>query len=129
MNQEAVFSIRLARLHESAGEYGVARTLAQRALVLYQSIRNRPAQGEALSLLGTIDLDQGDAERAAAHYQGALELYRALRDRAREAGSLINLGIVSDSQGSSQPAQELYSKALSLLQSTPLSHLSPVSSF
>jgi tetratricopeptide (TPR) repeat protein len=69
--------------------------------------------------LGTIDLDQGDAEKATEHHQGALELYRELRDRAREAGSLINLGIVSDSQGSSQPAQELYSKALSLLQSNP----------
>lgn len=119
MKQEAVFSIRLARLHQSAEEYSIAGNLAQRGLVLYQSIRDRPGQGEALSLLGTIDLDQGEAEKATAHYQGALELYRALRDRAREAGSLINLGIVSDAQGFSQPAQELYSKALSLFQSSP----------
>jgi tetratricopeptide (TPR) repeat protein len=119
MKHEAVFSIRLARLHESAAAYGVARTLAQRALVLSQSMRDRPGQGEALSLLGTIDLDEGDVEKAAAHHQGALELYRALRDRSREAASLINLGIVSDFQGSSQPAQELYSKALSILQSAP----------
>jgi tetratricopeptide (TPR) repeat protein len=119
MKQESIFSLRLAYLHESAGEYGVAQFLAQRALVLYQSIRDRHGQGEALSLLGTIDLNQGDGDSATAHYQGALELYRALRDRPREAGSLINLGIVSDLHGPSQSAQEFYSKALSLLQSTP----------
>jgi tetratricopeptide (TPR) repeat protein len=119
MKQEAVFSLRLAYLHESAGEYGIAQSLAQRALVLYQSIRDRSGQGEALSLLGTINLDQRDVDNATAHYQGALELYRALRDRSREAASLINLGIVSDLHGSSQLAQEFYGKALSLLQSIP----------
>lgn len=119
MKQEAVFSLRLARLHESTAAHGIARTLAQRALVLSQSIRDRPGQGEALALLGTIDLGEGDVEKALAHHQSALELYRALRDRSREAASLINLGIVSDFQGSRQPAQELYSKALSILQSAP----------
>ena len=116
MTHEALFAMRLADLHAAAGEPRVARTLAQQALVLYQSIRDRQGQGDALSLLGTIDLDEGDADQAMAHHQGALELYRALRDRSREAGSLVNLGIANDVHGSSQLAHDLYEKALFLLQ-------------
>lgn len=119
IEQEALFSARLARSHLSSGDYGLARTLAQQALVLYQSMRDRLGQGDALSLLGTIDVEERDPEKATAHHQAALELYRALRDRSREAGSLINLGLVKDVQGSSQPAQELYNKALFLLQPAP----------
>jgi tetratricopeptide (TPR) repeat protein len=119
MRQEALFSVRLARLHQSAGHYAPSRSLAQHALVLYQSVRDRLGEADALSLLGTLYLNEDNLEQATAHHQRALELYRALRDRSREAGSLINLGIVDDAQGSSQPAHDLYNKALFLLLTAP----------
>jgi tetratricopeptide (TPR) repeat protein len=128
LKQEALFSVRLAQLHQSSQDTE-RRQLAQHALMLYQAVRDRLGEADSLSLLGTLYLNDKDEDKALTHHQRALELYRALRHRAREAGSLMNLGIVYESQGLTPLAYETYGKAISLLQSLPASSFSPMSRF
>ena len=90
--------------------------MAQRALALYQTLRDRLREANTLSLLGSFHQAQGNPEHAVELYERALALYRALRDQPREAASLVNLATVYEAQGSPQEARETQHKAIYLLQ-------------
>ena len=91
--------------------------MAQRALALYQSLRDRSQEADTLSLLGSLHQAEGNTALAAEHHERALTLYRALRDRMREAASLANLAAAYETNGSLKEAQETQQKVIFLLQS------------
>jgi len=116
LRAEATVRIRLARLLAAADQHAEGVAMAQRALALYQTLRDRSREADTLSLLGSFHQAQGDTVRAAELYERALALYRALRDQPREAASLVNLATVYEAQGSPQEARETQHKAIFLLQ-------------
>ena len=93
----------------------VHASMAEAALPLYQSVRERLGEADTLSLLGALDLSQGNPEGAMARHQRALDLYRALRNRPREAGSLANLAQVYETQGETGHLRETRDKVVFLL--------------
>jgi tetratricopeptide (TPR) repeat protein len=94
---------------------GIAQ--AQRALLVYQTLRDRSGEAEVRSLLGWLHQGAGDLPSAIEHHRAALALYRALHDRPREAAGLLNLATVYEAQGLLQEVQAYRAEALALLQS------------
>jgi hypothetical protein len=70
---------------ERAALLGVWLEAAQRS-------DNRPAEGEALNLLGNVYTDQGQVAQAITHYTQALAIARQIGDLHSEGASLGNLG-------------------------------------
>lgn len=115
---EAELRVHLARLDGLDGRFQDGIAEAQRALLLYQTLRDRSSEADTLSILGWLHQAAGNPAVAADHHQRALAFYRALRDRHREAAGLLNLAAAYEAQGLVQDAQEHRREALSLLQSS-----------
>jgi tetratricopeptide (TPR) repeat protein len=93
--------------------------MATKALTIYQSLRDRSREAEALSLLGTLTRSSGDLSTAIEYHERALSLYRALRDRPHEAATLMTLSAMHAAQGAHENAEETQQKALLLLSPSP----------
>lgn len=78
---------------------------------------------DALRLLGNIALDQGDYDRANAHYQKSLALCRELADWRGTGAVLINMGEVHRYQHRYREARSLYLEALQLARTMGFTHL------
>lgn len=91
-----------ARRHQQQGQDEKARELCQQVLAL------APDYGEALSLLGKLELKAGRLELAASWFQ------RALRAHPSSSVDLCNLGAVYFRQGSPELAVDTLTRALEL---------------
>lgn len=117
LRSEAELRLHLARLDGLDGRFQDGIAGAQRALLLYQTLRDRLNEADTLSILGWLHQAAGNPALAADHHQRALAFYRALHDRQREAAGMLNLAAAYEAQGLAQDAQEYRREALSLLQS------------
>lgn len=81
----------------------------QKALAIYQEIKDRPGQGQALTNLGNIYADKKENAKAIEAYQQSLIIAWEIKNRNLEARNLLNLGSVYSNEKN-------YDKALEFLQ-------------
>ncbi|HMG72143.1 MAG TPA: CHAT domain-containing protein [Pyrinomonadaceae bacterium] len=72
---------------------------AQKALRLWQAVKNKPGIARTYSQIGECYLAQNMVSEASQNYEAALQLWRDLNDRPAQAGALIGLGFVEYRKG------------------------------
>lgn len=95
------------------GQKRQAVTLYERALSL-QRDTGSAAEIAALSNLGSVHMDLGEAEKALEYFKRTLPLAEAARQRINIQQTLNNLGTAYDALGQPQQALDLYDRATAL---------------
>jgi tetratricopeptide (TPR) repeat protein len=116
MRVRALVRTRIVRIYMQTNRTAEGFPLVRTALTLYQSLRDRQGEADTLSLMGNMQLAEGEPDQAALSHEQAGELYRALQNLPREAASLINHGIAFEIAGHVTEAESARSKAIALLQ-------------
>jgi tetratricopeptide (TPR) repeat protein len=116
MRTRALVRTRIVRIYTQTNRAGEGFPLVRTALTLYQSLRDRQGEADTLSLMGNMQLVEGEPDQAALSHEQARELYRALQNLPREAASLINHGIAIEVSGNLTEAESARSKAIAILQ-------------
>jgi len=96
------------------GDRNQAWSLAAKALVLAQRVRNRNVEALALRRLGIIAHYQRNDTTAVRYYEKSLALYREAGDRSGIASCLNNLGEISRKRGDYQVAARYYEESLEI---------------
>ena len=103
---------------ESRGDAASLRAALERyekALALWRSLNDRPAEAAALGRVGAAHHLLGEKQKALDAFQQELRLWRGERDRPKEtAEALHNIGTVYASLGLAQKSIEFYEEALPL---------------
>ena len=90
------------------------REIAEQALAAARQAGDRHKQAAALTDLGILTLNSGDAQRAAKSLQEALAIVQESGDRSREGDVLGNLGSANLASGDLRQAFDLFQQELSL---------------
>ena len=96
------------------GQYDEARPLAEEALALWEVLGDGRNAAAALTILGNVARDLGDAAGARAHSEASLALRRSAADRWGEALELNNLGLVALQEGDLPQAERLVTESLAI---------------
>lgn len=113
---EAAWSLGIADFRQS--RYQRAAWLLQRALALFQDLRDVSGEARALHDLGLIDASAGRRyAQATAQLERALALFRQIGDQPGQARALGNLGLIDIRQGRYLRARDYLRQALELCQS------------
>jgi predicted ATPase/DNA-binding CsgD family transcriptional regulator len=96
------------------GQYDDARPLAEEALALWEVLGDGRNAAAALTILGNVARDLGDAAGARAHSEASLALRRTAADRWGEALELNNLGLVALQEGDLPLAERLFAESLAI---------------
>ena len=107
-------SATLFRYLHTGGHYAEAISIHGNARAAANRAGDRAAEATALNGLGTVHLQQGDHQQAAARLQQALALFRQTGDRSGQARTLDNLGHVYTQQGRYQQAAEVKRQAVNV---------------
>jgi adenylate cyclase len=124
--QQAVKLARMAHKEEKAiraywlwgrtlwlqGSYAKARTRYKQALVMAETAKLTAWIATTLDGLGSLDIYDGNYDRAQHYLERALQLSREMGDREREATCLYNLGEIADLRGNFAQAQAYHEQAL-----------------
>lgn len=86
----------------------------QKALPIYQQIKERLAEGHTYKSIGNAYYFLKNYPQAIAHQQKALGIARKIKNSDLEARSLLNLGIVNAQQGNMPQAIDYYQKSLAI---------------
>ena len=97
---------------QRAGRMEEAAAVLERALELSLKLSEGRLSGRILGQLGTLHLDQGDAEKARSDLDGALARHRQVGDRRAEGATLSNLGNLYFDQGLMTEARQHYEAAM-----------------
>jgi predicted ATPase/Tfp pilus assembly protein PilF/DNA-binding XRE family transcriptional regulator len=100
------------------GDYGGARGLYERALVIYQQIGDASGTAMVLNNLGLVADESGEYPRARELFQQALELRRGLGESWGAGATLNNLANAAIHEGDPAQAARLYETALALFRQT-----------
>ncbi|HJW51749.1 MAG TPA: tetratricopeptide repeat protein [Burkholderiaceae bacterium] len=103
-----------ACLAESQSDYGEARDMLERCLVLRRRLGNPFDIAAALSTLSLVRLHTGDTRAAAEGEREALQIFRALGNRHGELIGLLHLGQVDEYLGNDQEAKSYFEMAFSI---------------
>lgn len=102
----------LAAYH--SGDAGAATKLAERALDLAETGRDRRALAQAHNILGLLAASEGLPETARPHLQESLALTTAPEDADARVAALNNLALILRAEGDIDGALELTEEALTL---------------
>jgi predicted ATPase/class 3 adenylate cyclase len=103
-----------AVLAESQSDYGEARDMLERCLVLRRRLGNPFDIAAALSTLSLVRLHTGDITVAAEGEREALQIFRAIGHRHGELIGLLHLGQVAQYLGNDQEAKSCFEQAFSI---------------
>jgi len=107
-------ALKMARLHESLGDYSQARRLYEESLHIAEELGDRAGVARVLHNLGVLAQQQGDYGQARHLYQESLRIAEELGDRAGVASLLHNLGSVLQALGDLAGAKACYERALGI---------------
>ncbi len=107
---------RTSRIYLSQGNYGAARTAAERASGLFESLRDTSDLADALYILATIDLRQGDYAAAREKFERSLAIEQQIGNRGGEAATWHNLATIDVHQGDYASARGKFGRALATYQ-------------
>jgi tetratricopeptide (TPR) repeat protein len=107
-----------ACLAESQSDYGEARDMLERCLVLLRRLGAPLYTAGALSTLSLVRLRLGDAAAAAEGEHEALQIFREIGHRRGELISLIHLGQVAEYVGNDLEAEKCFEQGLSISRET-----------
>lgn len=105
---------------EAIGEYSLAETAVEQALLVYHQASDRLGEARCLTQLGLIASRQGDYQTAIVRYQNVLTLFRDQETHLTEAQrrvlaeALNGLGFVYREQGNFDQARNSHLQALKL---------------
>jgi tetratricopeptide (TPR) repeat protein len=94
------------------GELSLGAALAESSLERFRARADDDGRMRAQNLLGVIEFERGNLERAQQCFTEALELARALKDTLMTARACNNLASIADLQGNASSALTLYRSAL-----------------
>jgi len=101
-------------IHRAQGRYAEALESYQKALAIYERIRDQQGIADCYNNIGVINVDQGQYAEALESYQKALPIYERLDDRQGIANCYNNIGVINVYQGRYAEALEAYQKALAI---------------
>lgn len=105
----------LLRNHVAQIRPATCAELCEEALDLARQYGNRPAEGKALVMAGTLKLHAGEFDAATPYFEDSLEIFEEVGDTELQAAQLINLGICHRKKDPEQ-ALELLHRALSTIE-------------
>jgi tetratricopeptide (TPR) repeat protein len=105
-------ALKMARLHESLGDYNQARRLYEESLHIAEELGDRAGVARVLHNLGVLAQQQGDYGRAWQFYEESLRIAEELGDRAGVAQTLHGLGNLAYLQGDYGQARQFYQESL-----------------
>lgn len=105
----------LAEVLQALGRYGEASAAYQHAVAVHRRSRDRAGEAQALSLVGTLHLENANPSAAAAFQELAIAILRELDDRWALAAALDRLAAVLDGVGDQVSAWAHWREALMLL--------------
>lgn len=114
MKHPALAFERLGDLERRLGHPDEARTLYDRALVLFEREQSGLGQANTLKSLGDLESRLGHPDEARALYDRALVLFEGERDGLGQANTLQSLGDLERRLGHLDEARGLYDRALVL---------------
>jgi CHAT domain-containing protein len=100
----------------SIGSLDNALAEINQALKLYQAVNNKAGEGQAISALGLVHLQQQDHDQTIQQIKSALDIFRAIGDRHSEAIANNSLGQVYELLNQPQLALKYYQDALHLFE-------------
>lgn len=110
---------RLARSQFLAGtaqryliEHEAAQQNLNAALSCFEVLGDQASQARCLTVLATIEMEEGQLARALEQFLTALSLFQASGDKHREGGGLMNIGVVYKRLGDYAAALDYYLQAL-----------------
>jgi predicted ATPase/class 3 adenylate cyclase len=103
-----------AVLADNQSDYAEAGRMLEPCLALRRKIGNPVDVAATLSMLGTVRLHEGDAERARECDQEALEIFRSIGDRIGEAIGLGHLGEICLQVADGAKAREYFEQCLAI---------------
>nr|WP_322711777.1 CHAT domain-containing protein [Nostoc sp. ChiSLP03a]MDZ8213020.1 CHAT domain-containing protein [Nostoc sp. ChiSLP03a] len=95
-------------------QYQAAIQSWQKALAIYQKLKNRNGQGNSLMGLGIAYSSLGQYAKAIELFQQSVAIFGDIGDRNSQANSLVNLGIAYSSLGQYAKAIELFQQSLAI---------------
>jgi tetratricopeptide (TPR) repeat protein len=98
-----------------SGASAAARSLAEEALPLWETIGDPRGEAAALTAIATAAHNLGDLPETARCYVAALDRYRRLGDERGQAHVLDNFGVVSETLGEFDVAEAQHADAVRLL--------------
>jgi predicted ATPase/class 3 adenylate cyclase len=101
-------------LAESQSDFGEARDMLERCLVLRRRLAVLSDTAGALSTLSLVRLRTGDAAAAAEGEREAQQIFREIGDRRGELIALVHLGQVAEALGALQAAKLDFEQALAI---------------
>ncbi len=107
--------LRLANARWRSGALTEARTLAERALPLWQELGDRLGEANTLVVIASTASKLGEFTDAADHYARALARYSEIGDESGQAHTLDLLGVVNELRGDLDTAEANHLAAISLL--------------
>jgi len=105
-------ALKMARLHESLGDYNQARRLYEESLHIAEELGDRAGVARVLHNLGVLAQQQGDYGQAWQFYEESLRIKEELGNRAGVATTLHQLGNLAYLQGDYGQARHLYQESL-----------------
>lgn len=104
--------LHMGELEAAQNYYAAAQTWYEQSLACFRELGDTAGVAGALSALGLLAREQGDAERAAALFARSLELFRRLGDETAIAWSLCSQGEVAVMLGDTPRARALLDASL-----------------
>ena len=105
-------ALKMARLHESLGDYNQARRLYEESLHIAEELGDRAGVARVLHNLGVLAQQQGDYGQAWQFYEWAAGTFRDLGARQEQAAVLHQLGMLAQDTGEYSRARHLYQESL-----------------
>ncbi|HNT74959.1 MAG TPA: tetratricopeptide repeat protein [Anaerolineae bacterium] len=94
------------------GDYGIAQSQLQLALILAQAANLRQAEANSLQNLGVVESHLGQSAQAQANFEQALRIYHETGDQYGESAVLSHLGLILESQGKYSESRACHERAL-----------------
>jgi tetratricopeptide (TPR) repeat protein len=101
----------------SLSQYDKAISFSQQALPIFQQVKDRNGEANALMNLGSVYLSLSQSDRAIGYYQQALPILLQVKDRDSEAKTLNNLGIAYSSLSQYKKAIAFYKQSVNVRES------------
>jgi tetratricopeptide (TPR) repeat protein len=87
----------------------------QESLSIYTNLNDEAGQSQTLNNLGIIHFNQGDTERALAHFKRSLALKERMGDRHGQASTLNNIALLYEKTGAPSLALDHYEQSYEIL--------------
>jgi Tfp pilus assembly protein PilF len=100
----------------TVGEAERAKLACEESRNISRDLDDKLGIARAVTILGTIQLDNNDLEGAKRLYQEALDNAQQIGAQKDISGALNNVAMVLDAQGELEPAKQAYEKALKIQQ-------------